>query len=212
MRPHVCSKCHSLIKEIHQPACQKCCQPLEAAEQEYCYDCGRKEHYFERGVAGFEYSSTMKQSMYSFKYNNRREYAKYYAGVIVKNWKRVIKTWNAEALVPIPISKSRYRKRGYNQAEILAIELARLLNIPVASDVIKRIKNTLPQKNLDDKTRYLNLNNAFQIANSVVEYKSVILVDDIYTTGATMDSCSRTLKDNGVKWVYFISACVGRGF
>ena len=107
MRPHVCSKCHSLIKEIHQPACQKCGQPLEAAEQEYCYDCGRKEHYFERGVAGFEYSSTMKQSMYSFKYNNRREYAKYYAGVIVKNWKRVIKTWNAEALVPIPISKSR---------------------------------------------------------------------------------------------------------
>ena len=160
----------------------------------------------------FPYDGIFKKAVKKFKFGNKGGYAKQLAFPMVQSILESYQGVNFDLITCVPMHKKRLIERGYNQAEILATELARLLNIPVASDVIKRIKNTLPQKNLDDKTRYLNLNNAFQIANSVVEYKSVILVDDIYTTGATMDSCSRTLKDNGVKWVYFISACVGRGF
>lgn len=211
-RPKICVKCEGGLSFIHQPACQKCGKQLEYEEIEYCHDCTAKKHYFDRGIAAFDYSTVMKRSMYEFKYNNRREYARYYADVIVNNWVHLIKLWNADVLIPVPVSRERFRKRGYNQAEVLAVELSERLDIPVDKQYLIRVKNTLPQKNLNDKERQDNLNKAFQIVGNSVKYNKIIIIDDIYTTGATIDECARILKNNGARKVFFIAACIGHGF
>lgn len=197
---------------IKQPACLKCGKQLEDERQEYCSDCMRKTHVFDRGAAVFSYTDAMKKSMYAFKYNNRREYAGFYAANAFKEYGNYLKIWAPQAIIPVPLHKSRYRKRGYNQAQVFAKELSRMSGIPMDENMLVRVKNTRPQKELDDKERVHNLNNAFQIMPDSVKYSSVLLTDDIYTTGTTIDECARVLKDYGVSNVYFLTVCIGRGF
>lgn len=210
--PDICPGCRSKITYIKQPVCYRCGKQLEDDEQEYCHDCVVKQHNFKRGVAAFSYSQGMKKSMYAFKYNNRREYAKYYASVIAKEFKDVIFSWNCEVLVPVPLHRSKLIKRGYNQAEILAKRLSEQLLIPMDNKILIRTRNTAPLKELNEKERITNLKSAFQTDEIKLKYKRIILVDDIYTTGSTIDECAWTLLRNGAEEVYFITACVGRGF
>lgn len=211
-RPKICPGCSGKITLIKQPACLKCGKKLEDDAQEYCSDCMRKNHVFDRGVAVFSYTDAMKKSMYAFKYNNRREYAGFYAECALKSYERYFRLWKPEVIVPVPLHKVRYRRRGYNQAEIFANELSRLSGIPVDNRLLMRVKNTRPQKELDDKERVHNLNNAFQIMGDSVKYRRVLLTDDIYTTGTTIDECAGVLKAGGVSNVYFLTVCIGRGF
>ena len=190
----------------------KCGKQLETEEQEYCHDCATREHVFDRGVAAFAYSDSMKKSMYAFKYNNRREYAQFYADAIAEKYGDIIKIWGPQVIVPVPLHKARLRKRGYNQAEILAKALSRRLGIPVDAGCLLRIKNTTPQKKLNDRQRCNNINNAFQMTKYSVEYKKILLIDDIYTTGATINECAMVMKKSGVEKVFFATVCIGRGF
>ncbi len=136
----------------------------------------------------------------------------FYADIINEKYGPVIKTWQPQAIIPVPLHSSKYRKRGYNQAEVLAKELSTQLNIPVDSTSLLRIKNTVPQKQLNDRERCNNIINAFQMAKNSVKYKKVLLVDDIYTTGITIDECARVLKAEGAELVFFAVVCIGRGF
>ena len=211
-RPSICAECRIGISIIVPPYCMKCSKPLEDDIRELCRDCERKEHIFTRGVAAFSYSKSMKKSMYAFKYNNRREYGKYYGEVIWEKFGSTILSWNADVLIPVPLHSARLRKRGYNQAQVLAKELERLSGISVDDKSLIRVKNTKPQKELSDKERNCNIESAFQIRLNDLKYKKVILVDDIYTTGATINECAKVLMSGGVEKVYFITACIGNGF
>ena len=190
----------------------KCSKPLEDDIRELCQDCQRKEHVFTRGVAAFSYSKAMKKSMYGFKYSNRREYGKYYSKVLWEKYSNTILSWGADALIPVPLHRTRLRKRGYNQAQVLARFLEKESGIMVDDTTLVRIKNTKPQKELSDKERNSNIESAFQIRSNDLKYKKVILVDDIYTTGATINECAKVLVGGGVEKVYFIAACIGNGF
>jgi ComF family protein len=120
-----------------------------------------------------------------------------------------------DALIPVPVHKERYRKRGFNQAELVAKELGKYCKIPVISDFLIRVKNTLPQKELSDRERSDNLRHAFSVRNESQELSKlidcVIIIDDIYTTGSTIEACTRTLQEVGVKKVYFLCVCIGQG-
>lgn len=190
----------------------KCGKRLFDDREEYCQDCQKHRHYFDRGIAAFEYSDALKKSMYAFKYNNRREYADFYGKQLLKNKLEIVKSWDAQALVPVPLYPGKLRKRGYNQAEDLAVKLGEQLKLPVITDLLYRSKNTKPQKELNDKDRKNNIENAFQIKKNSVKYKRLILIDDIYTTGATMDECAKVLRADGAESVYFMTVCIGRGF
>lgn len=211
-RVWLCDKCEGKLSRIKQPSCFKCGKQLEDEESEYCRDCTVKRHSFDRGVAAFNYTDSMKKSMYAFKYNNRREYAGFYAETLFREYGRLAGSWQAEAIIPVPLHPSRLRARGYNQAEALAKELGRRMGIMVDTETLRRVKKTLPQKLLNDRERGNNIENAFQIGKNSVKYKCVIVVDDIYTTGATMDGCALTLKAGGAERVYFMSVCAGKGF
>lgn len=212
--PAVCKECAEKITPVKEPYCMRCGKQLEYEEQEYCGDCLTKKSrlFFERGVAAFSYSDAMKRSMYAFKYRNRREYASYYADTVVNRYADVIRSWNAQALIPVPLHPSKMRSRGYNQAELFARELGRRLTLPVDAACLLRVRRTRPQKLLSEADRRKNTENAFQISKKGIKYKKVILVDDIYTTGATINECAGELLSAGAVQVCFVTVCIGKGF
>lgn len=122
-----------------------------------------------------------------------------------------VRRWRPQVLIPVPIHSSRLRRRGYNQASELAWELGRCLHLPVDERLVRRTEHTRPQKELSRRQRKENLQRAFAL-NKPVTYTRVLLIDDIYTTGSTIDSIAVLLKRNGVEQVYFLSLCVGGGF
>lgn len=207
----LCMTCRGKIHYIKEPVCQKCGRQLADESGVLCESCKRKEHYFDKGMALYDYQS-MKKSIYRFKYGKRCEYAEFYAEDIYRHFKRDIINMEADAVIPIPLHRTRLRSRGYNQAELLARHLSRLSGIPVNKNVVKRIRKTVPQKQLDAYGRQNNLKKAFNIRSDVVKLKKVILVDDIYTTGSTIDAVAAELRRCGVEKIYFITLCIGEGF
>ena len=188
----------------------KCGKELAEEGEEYCTDCRRHRHLFDRGRALFAYKS-ISDSIYRFKYKGRREYAAYYAECMAGRLGGWIMRCRPDALVPVPIHNARRRARGYNQAEVLAKELGRILNIPVESNLIKRVRKTAPMKDLSASERQNNLKRAFKICRNDVKLSTIIIIDDIYTTGSTIDAMSYELRKAGVKRIYFAALAIGKG-
>ena len=205
----ICPACRKKAVAVNEPVCLKCGKHMADETEEYCKGCRIMTHTFEQGRGLFFYRP-MAVSFYRFKYAGRQEYACFYAEEIVKNLGGVIRAWKPDALVPVPVHRTRRRERGYNQAEILAEEIGKRMKLPVARNLLTRVKKTIPQKLLDDAGRQNNLKKAFKIEKNDVKLKRVVLVDDIYTTGSTIDACAAQLKRAGIGKVYFITAAIGR--
>ena len=188
----------------------KCGKELESEETEYCGDCMRHRHLFDRGRAVFVYKS-VSDSIYRFKYQGRREYAAYYAECMAGRLGQWIVQCRPDALIPVPVHASKRYIRGYNQAEVLAKELGSILHIPVVSDCIKRVRKTSPMKDLSVSERQNNLKRAFKICRNDVKLSTIIIIDDIYTTGSTIDAMSYEFRRIGVKHIYFVALAIGRG-
>lgn len=112
--------------------------------------------------------------------------------------------------MPVPIHPSRKRKRGYNQAQLIAQELSRLTGIPVNTKLIARVKRTLPQKELNERQRQNNLKRAFKIFQNDVKLNTIVIIDDIYTTGSTIDAMTEVLNRAGIHRVYCMVMAAGR--
>lgn len=209
---YICPECKKKLQPIKEPVCKKCGKQITKEEAEYCLDCGRKKHIFAQGKAVFVYQGALQSSLYRFKYANRREYAEFYAFEAAFQYEKWIKQKNIQAIIPIPLHKKRQRKRGYNQAELFAKALGAKLGIPVCADLLIRAKSTVPQKELNEVERKNNLKNAFKITKNIVQLSYILLVDDIYTTGSTMDAAASVLKEAGCEHIYFICVSIGRGF
>lgn len=221
--PRRCSVCHEIIKGkgdfcpscakklpyIREPRCKKCGKEIGRAEQEYCRDCMRFPHSFDKGAAVFTYNSLMGHSIAMFKYHNRREYAKTYAAQMYRHDRKFLESCAPDVILPVPVHALKKRQRGFNQAELIAKELGKLTGIPVDCSYIIRTQKTVPQKELSRQQRKANLRKAFDIRKKGVCYEKVLLVDDIYTTGATIDAISELLKENRTKKVFFLTICVG---
>ena len=208
----ICPLCKDKVHVAGEPACKKCGKPLVDERKEFCTDCGKKHHVYTQGKAVFVYEGGIRNSMYRFKYGNKREYAEFYSDAAIEKYGTWLKRTEAEVLIPVPMFPRKKRLRGYNQAEVFAQALGRKTGIPVERHLIKRVRNTTPQKELNDLQRRSNLKNAFQLTSDIVKYKKVVLVDDIYTTGSTMDEISKTLKESGVKKIYYICISIGEGY
>ncbi len=179
-------------------------------EAELCHDCSGKTHLFDKGRALYEYES-IREALYRMKYAGRKEYAEFFALELSLFLKEEILKWNADALIPVPLHSTRQRKRGFNQAQLLAEHLGEFLGIPVRSDLLKRCKKTVPQKELSLAERQNNLKKAFKISQYDVKLKTIIVIDDIFTTGSTIDAMSSELRRAGVQKIYFITLAIGEG-
>lgn len=207
----ICEECQGKVPYVKEPSCKKCGKALEDERKEYCGDCGKKKHYFKQGKAVFSYQKGMKLSMYRFKYAGRREYAAFYARSTKEKYGDWISRREIDVIVPVPMYPKKKRARGYNQAEIFAKSLGEQLELPVETRLIRRVKNTIPQKELNDKQRKDNLKGAFQLETNIVKYSKILLVDDIYTTGSTVDAMAKCFLEAGIEEIYFLSVCIGEG-
>lgn len=199
----ICLECMSRLRMITPPWCMRCGKKL-TEEGEYCKDCAERRRICIRGRALYEYASAA-QAIYRFKYGGRREYAEYFGEQLAEYLGEFIEQVKADGLVPIPLHKSRRRRRGYNQAQLLAEALGARMGIPVYPGLLLRVKKTPPLKELNAQERQNNLKKAFNVAQNDVKSKVFILVDDIYTTGSTVEEAARTLMEAGAAGVYFIA-------
>lgn len=206
----MCSSCRRRVHYLSGPLCCRCGKKLSDCEAEYCGDCGRRRHLFTAGRALYEYGD-IAPALYRFKYEGCREYAGFFGRELASQLGGYIRSLKPDGLVPIPMYPAKERRRGYNQASLLAQALGRELNLPVYPKLVSRNRNTRPLKELNSEERVNNLKRAFNLAQNGVKLKTIILVDDIYTTGSTMDQVSTVLLAGGCKRVYFVTLAIGAG-
>lgn len=145
------------------------------------------------------------------KYHNKRYYAEIFGKELADEFEFQIRRWGIQAIIPIPLHRSKMRKRGYNQAELLAKQLSECMGIPIEKDVLYRIKKTRPLKEMNGEQRHRNLKGAFAVSKSWNPRQNILLIDDIYTTGSTIERAAGILKKAGVKNVYFLTLSIGQG-
>lgn len=206
---NICTQCMPKLSYIKPPRCLKCGKKVTDSEVEYCHDCTRTKHYFIRGRALYDYESAA-SGIYRFKYQNRQEYADFYGQEIAYYLEPFIREIQPQGFVPIPLHRKKLRKRGYNQSLLLARAASRYTGIPVY-DILKRVKNTLPLKHLNPIERQKSLKKAFIITGNDVKLKTIIVIDDIYTTGSTINEAALVLLDKGAERVFFITLACGAG-
>lgn len=204
-----CSLCLSGLKRITGPVCLRCGRPVSSPTDAYCGQCkktGFDSHAsFEQGICLFPYAE-VKEGLMELKYKNRREYAEFFgregslaAGDLIRN------VWKADALLPVPVHRIRGLLRGYNQAALIARVLGRELDLPVEEHLLVRTRQTTAQKKLDPLERLRNLQGAFAVNGDPSGLRRVVLVDDVFTTGSTVESCARVLRKVGVQQVFFLA-------
>ncbi len=171
----------------------------------------KHKHLFEQGRGLWVQKSPVSNGIYRLKFHNKRYYAKIFAEEIVNEYGAWIRKNEIEEIIPIPLHRSKMRKRGFNQAALLAREIASSVKIPINENAVFRIRRTRPQKILNPIERNQNLKGAFGVKKNWKAPKNVLLIDDIYTTGSTMDRVSAVLKKAGVQKVYFLTISIGQG-
>ena len=188
-----------------------CCgKPLTDPAEEYCYDCTRQKHLFVDGRSLWMHKDAVENAVYAMKYQNRRIYGQTFGKEMAEHFLSYLWERKITLIVPVPLHSRRKRKRGFNQAEIVAKVLSKNTGIAMDAGAVKRIKATSPQKELGDKGRKRNIRGAFAVQKNV-KGENIVLIDDIYTTGSTLDEAARVLKKAGAENVYFLTVSIGQG-
>lgn len=204
----VCEKCQPDLEKIEKP-CLKCGSPCHSLA-EYCINCQNNKRNFEFARAPFVYSGKIARAIQSFKYNGKKYLAYPLAKFLEKEVEKLKeKDISIDAITYVPLFKSRQKKRGYNQAELLAEELSKTTNIVLIKNNLIRIRDTETQTHLTHKERQKNLDKAFKIKDATqFKNKDILLIDDVLTTGATADCCAKELKKAKAKNVYILTIAI----
>lgn len=210
----ICSGCEAALPLIRGARCCLCGRLLSQKEKDLCGDCrqNRKKHYYTRGIALYQYDDIIRKSIYRFKYEGRQEYGMFFGKIMARQFGQAVKRAGVEGIIPVPLHPGREAERGYNQADLLAKSFGKETGIPVYGKYVIRIKNTPPLKSLDGTVRQNNLKRAFKIGQNDVKLNITIIVDDIYTTGSTIDAVAKVLLEAGVSKVYFMTLAIGKDF
>jgi len=149
------------------------------------------------------YGGVIREAVHHLKYQNDIGIARILAGYLLK----VIQaeTWEFDLVIPVPLSRSKEEQRGYNQAERLARPVAEALKTPISTEGLKRIRENASQVDLDVKSRRENVRGVFEANPAIVKGKRILLIDDVFTTGATLESASQALKDANSGPIYAVT-------
>lgn len=157
------------------------------------------------------YNEAARFSVARFKYHGRQDFAIAYGRLMARHLGDTLRALQADSLVPVPIHRSRLCSRGFNQAALLAWELERHLGIPCREDLVSRVKHTDAQKELGRRERLQNMQNAFRLKKLPRDIRRIIIVDDIFTTGSTVESLSQVLKEGGATHIFVTTLCLAGG-
>ena len=203
--PFFCSSCWSDFSCIADPVCPLCGKPFESSEalsrspSHHCLSCRQTPPTFDQAVSIGYFEGPLREAIHQFKYRPCRALGRPLALWMAKNIRPV---GGIDRIVPVPLHTSRLRQRGFNQALILAYELSRTFSLPLSFDNLQRVRPTRPQVELSGTERIKNVAGAFELRwPGEMRDRDVLLIDDVYTTGATMNECARVLKDAGASRV-----------
>ena len=207
----ICEPCRERVRRVESPTCMKCGKPLSDETYEYCKNCESHMPPFVRGLSWAEYSSKyIRRMLTEVKYHENPQLLDYPCLDFAERIRKTVEEWQAEALIPVPVHRSKLIERGYNQAEEITKRLSKHLGMPSDPTLLIRREKTKAQKELTEIERRNNLATAFFVPPQHKSYQTVILVDDIYTTGSTAEACTRALLNAGISKVYFLSLAIGR--
>ena len=199
----LCDACMQSLPRNNGKVCAKCGEPIES-KSKYCLRCKAKTPKFDRCWSPLLYQEPVVKLIRDFKYHNKQYFAETLGNFLVEQY--VLNNLDCDFVVPVPLFKAREKMRGYNQAELLANQMHAMLDLPVATSVLKRVKNTQTQTELTKKEREENVKHAFKAENKeLLKDRVVLLVDDVYTTGSTLNECASVLKQAGAKQVYCLT-------
>jgi ComF family protein len=206
----LCASCWGQLEHIASPQCVRCGHPFEyeAPGESECLACLSRPPQFARGRAALSYNETAKRLVFRLKFCGGTDMAPMMAEWMLRAGKDLLR--EADLLVPVPLHRARLLARQYNQAALLARRIGKRAGVAVRYDVLKKTKRTGAQSRLSRKARERNLKGAFLAPENKrkhLEGKNVLLVDDVYTTGATADRCARALRKGGAAKVCVLTLC-----
>jgi ComF family protein len=208
--PPVCLCCDEFIDDDHRPVCRRCWDRIDYFERPFCLTCRsplervdrcpicqseRIRPVFSLG----QYVDPLKEMIHQFKYHGFADLGRMLAEKLIEQHRSFIKSINADCLVPVPLYSYREKKRGFNQAAVIAEVIGRALKIPLNFDSLIQIKRTSDQAKLTPDKRHTNVIGAFTVDDDNLRDKRIILIDDVITTGATVNEIIKTLHQAGAE-------------
>lgn len=202
----VCAACWKQVKAIQAPYCSRCGYAFPSKimdpQRALCGGCRRNLHRFDAARAWGPFQEPLKEIVHQFKYRSHPSLARPLAERLAAVYSEHGEQISASVIIPVPLHRTRERERGFNQAFELARHLARVTAIPVARHWLLRTRPTKVQAGLSRRERRLNLRGAFALSKEAeIEGKRLLLLDDVFTTGATLNECARILKEQGAQRV-----------
>lgn len=195
----LCVDCTKTLPRILPPACQKCGKPETTGI--YCAVCWGNQLTIDSIRSPFRFEGVIRKAIHAFKYDNLRAICTDLALLMYDYFQD--SDLSCDVIVPVPLHPHRMRYRGYNQSALLARELSRLARLKVADNWLRRNKDSMPQaRTATVEERKANTIDAFVCQNEKNVDKRVLLIDDVCTSGATLEACAVALKADGVELVY----------
>lgn len=202
--PNVCGFCNRI--NMHN-----LCKFCELKLNKYVLNCikdYRKDNskHFDYLYSSLKYENIVREKIIAYKFGEAAYLYRTFVKIIIKNAKIYRFLQSYDIIIPVPMYKTKKNVRGYNQSELIAKEIAKTLNIKFRNNILTKIKNTKVQSTLSKNKRQENVRNVFEIINKEeIRNKKVILIDDIYTTGSTVNECARVLKKAGAKEIFVVT-------
>lgn len=213
-REYFCSTCWLQIQLVAHPFCTICGRPFpdSSGDDHICGVCLARNPHFARAHSWACYpreeatEHPLRQVIQKFKYGRKVALGKPLGRLMARGCEEFLATCKAEAIIPVPLHPRRLRWRGFNQSVLLARQISRAYNIPLDCFTLFRKMDTPPQTRLAEEDRRKNIRGAFAVAGEIaVAGKRLLLVDDVYTSGATVNECSRILKRGGAREVFVLT-------
>ena len=189
--PPTCAFCGNINNNF---LCEKCKKEIEKIEQ--VRQIKYKSKYYDEHIYMFKYNF-IRDKILAYKFNDKAYYYKTFVGILLNNKKMCEILTSYDIIVPVPIHNKRRKERGYNQTELIAKEIAKNIDGLEYANILEKNKNTVPQSTLNKKDRIKNSVNVYNlknISNTKINYKNILIFDDIYTTGSTANECAKILR------------------
>ncbi len=202
-----CYTCLSDFKLIKSPFCPVCRTPFvsETQDNHLCEECLRKRPYYDKIYALYLYEGAIMKAIYRYKFGAKTFLSESLGPVLATFAEGMVKVSDNLIIIPVPLHQKRLRERGFNQSLILARYVAKKLDSQLDFLSLRRVRYTLPQTGLGKEQRRKNVRGAFQIRNAeAVKGKLVLLIDDVATTGNTLNECARVLRKAGCENVFCV--------
>ena len=195
--PPVCGVCGKID---NKGICNKCFLKLMALAENRIMDQWETEKNFHQLIYIFKYEGMIRKIILDYKFNEKSYIYETFVNFILKDEKIFEKLQTYDTIIPVPISKTRMKERGYNQSFLIAKALGNKLNIHIETNCLIKTKNVIEQSKLNREERKQNIQNVYELKNKqILNNRKILLIDDIYTTGNTINECSKILKQANPK-------------